>query len=320
MAMKVAIDMKLEPIIPYEPMRANEISEGDQWIAQVKWDGVRILTYFDGDRIKLFNRKRNERTLHYPELVDIASYCTAKSVILDGEVIALGEDGKPSFHEVMRRDAIRRPERIQEVQKQVHIAYMIFDIIYYNDEWIHSYPLKERMTILEHTIQPSELVQLVPSYQDANALFKLMEQQQMEGIVMKDVTSKYRIGSKDDRWRKIKVYRDLIAVVGGVTLSHGIVNSMLLGLYDNFGNLHYIGRAGTGKLKKEDWRILTDEIRPLQIERSPFANPVPGKQIVWIQPLLAVKVAYAEWTEGRSMRQPSIQAFVDVPPHECRFP
>ncbi|MDB5052920.1 MAG: ligase [Bacilli bacterium] len=96
--------MELEPVIPFEPIRSNSIPEGSVWIHQIKWDGVRVLTYYDGFKCRLFNRKLNERTNQYPELLDVKSYCHSDSVILDGEIIALGSDGKPSFHEVMRRD------------------------------------------------------------------------------------------------------------------------------------------------------------------------------------------------------------------------
>ncbi|GMA51215.1 hypothetical protein GCM10025857_25720 [Alicyclobacillus contaminans] len=74
----------------------DDLPAGPGWVAQVKWDGVRILTYSDGREVHLFNRRRNNRTLHYPELVDVSAYSTAKSVIYDGEVIAWRR-GKPSF-------------------------------------------------------------------------------------------------------------------------------------------------------------------------------------------------------------------------------
>lgn len=312
--------MRLAPIIPFEPIATETMPEGEEWVAQIKWDGVRVLTYFDGEEIKLFNRRINERTNHYPELTEIESYCSATSVILDGEIIALGENGKPSFHEVMRRDGLRRMERVKEVQKNVPITYMIFDVLYYNGQWIHHRSLEDRIEILGNIIRPQEYAQLVTVHRDAVTLFEVIRQQGMEGIIVKDLLSSYTFDGKDKRWQKKKNFRDLIAVVGGITLRQGIVNALLLGAHDSAGKLWYIGHAGTGKLTKEEWRELTSLVQPLIQEERPFANrPERMKDAIWLQPKITVKIKFMEWTEGYSLRQPSIQGFVDIPPEEARL-
>lgn len=312
--------MDIKPIIPFEPVSTEVFPRGENWIAQIKWDGVRILTYYDGQEVKLYNRKKNERTFHYPELQDIKSYCKANSVILDGEMIALGADGKPSFHEIMRRDGIRRLERVHHVQKMVQVTYMIFDVIFYNNEWINKRILKDRLDLLEQIIIPNKHVQLVTSSpaHEIQTLFKVVENHDMEGVLIKDLNSLYFIDEKSDKWQKKKNYKDLIAVVGGVTLRNKVVNALMLGLYDKEGQLWYIGHAGTGKLKQSEWRQLTKLIQPLVMEQRPFINkPERVKDALWIRPQITVKIQYIEWTEGRSLRQPSIQAFVNVPPDEC---
>lgn len=310
--------MNINPFIPFEPIRTDQIPEGDQWVAQVKWDGVRILTYYDGKNIRLFNRKLNERSFQYPELSNVNSYCTARSVILDGEVIALGDDGKPSFHKVMRRDGIRRLERVNEVKKHIPIFYMIFDVIYCNNEWKNNFTLKDRLDLLQHVILPNEHIQVVPTHSNGRTLFEAIKQQDMEGIVVKDLNSQYLINGKDNRWQKVKNYKDIIAVVGGVTLRYGVVNAFLLGLYDKKGQLWYIGHVGTGKLKRSEWKDLTERISSMIIKDRPFFNkPERLKDAIWINPQITVKVQFMEWTMGHTLRQPSIQAFVNVPPEEC---
>lgn len=176
--------MELTPLFPFEPISTEAIPVGPQWIGQVKWDGVRILTYYDGQEVKLFNRKLNERTFHYPEVTDLRSYCHADSVILDGEIIALGPDGKPSFYEVMKRDGLRRLEKVSQIQKLVPVTYMVFDVLYWNDEWVTSYPLSERQQILAKIITPTTHVQLVENFADGDALYRVIEAQGMEGIMM----------------------------------------------------------------------------------------------------------------------------------------
>lgn len=310
----------MEPILPMEPQSSDTIPQGEDWIAQVKWDGVRVLTYYDGQRVRLFNRKLNERTYHYPELHEIRSYCNAQSVILDGEIVALGSDGKPSFHEVMRRDGIRRMEKVSRYQSIVPVTYMIFDIIFLNGEWLNRMAFGERMEILQKVIHTGDQVQLVASEPDGETLFEVIRQHDMEGIVLKQIHSPYLIGEKKDVWRKVKNYHDLIAVIGGFTLNGGIVNAILLGLYDEQGQLWYIGHTGTGKLTQQEWRELTDQLRPGVIRERPFVNkPERESDAYWVRPELTVKIQYAEWTEGRALRQPSIQSIVDVQPTECKI-
>ncbi|GIM48143.1 DNA ligase [Collibacillus ludicampi] len=310
----------MKPIIPMEPVSSEIIPNGENWIAQIKWDGVRVLTYFDGREVRLYNRKLNERTMHFPEILDVRSYCQADSVILDGEIIALGSDGKPSFHEVMRRDGIRQLEKVKRMQKVVPVTYMIFDIIYKDGDWLNRLPLHERSEILSKIIRSHPHVQLVSSHDHGKELFDVMRQHGMEGIVAKRADSPYVIGEKKDLWLKIKNYRDLHAVIGGFTLSGGVVNSVLLGLYDDEENLWYIGHTGTGKISREEWRALTEILKPLVVKERPFVNkPERYSDAFWVQPVITVKIKYSEWKEGRSLRQPSIQGFIEVPVRECKI-
>ncbi|MGG3692547.1 RNA ligase family protein [Heyndrickxia ginsengihumi] len=312
--------MNLKPIKPFEPILSETIPEDDDWISQIKWDGVRVLTYYDGEKTTLYNRKLNERTNIFPELLKIEDYADCQSVILDGEVIALDHNGKPSFHEVMKRDAVKHPEKVKELMEAVPISYMIFDIIFYNGEWIHQYPLQERMELLNSIIHPNEYVQLVPTYTDGKSLFEIVKQYDLEGIVCKDMNSNYHINGKNGNWKKIKNYKDLIAIICGVTYRSGIVNAMLLGLYNDDHQLTYIGDVGTGKLTKDEWKYFTEIINPLKSDTMPFVNL--GKNInhvQWLRPILTVKIQYMEWTAGLSLRQPSIQAFVDYDPQDCKL-
>jgi bifunctional non-homologous end joining protein LigD len=310
----------MEPVRPFEPVRTETIPTAPFWIGQVKWDGVRVLTYKESSGTKLFNRRLNERTHHYPELQNFEEYCSANSVILDGEIIAL-KDSKPSFYKVMKRDGITNFRNMDILCKAVPITYMVFDVLYYSGEWINNQPLYERQEILKKIIKPVTYVQVVESFEDASALYEVVKKQELEGIVIKDLNSTYLINGKDSRWKKKKYYRDLIAVVGGVTLRGTIVNSLLLGLYDPSGKLWYIGHAGTGKLSQKDWRDSTEKIQSLIVPEMPFTNRPPRyKDSIWLKPILSVKVNFIEWLEGHFLRQPSIQAFVKADPVECRLP
>lgn len=308
----------MEPVVPFEPISSEIIPIGSEWISQIKWDGVRILTYYDGQKIKLFNRKLHERTQHYPELTNIKAFTSAKSIILDGEVIALNTENKPSFHEVMRRDGVRNLEQIKHNINEIPIYYMIFDILHLNGKQVYSYLLKDRIDLLSNIITPNEQIQLVPIEKDGHQLFNVAKEHDLEGIVCKNLNSKYTIHGKNNNWRKIKNYKDIIAVIGGVTYRSEVVNSIVVGLYDRSQRLIHIGNVGTGRLSSSDWQELTLAIEPLKMKQSPFINePETANKVQWLQPVITVKIQYIEWPKGGSLRQPSIQAFLDYNPADC---
>ncbi|WAH35143.1 ATP-dependent DNA ligase [Alicyclobacillus dauci] len=312
--------MRLQPVIPFEPIQTNTFPSGEQWVAQVKWDGVRMLAYKDGSDTRLVNRRLNDRTLQYPEIANIASYCNTDSVILDGEVIAL-DHGKPSFYEVMKRDRIQSQRSVRTAMLKIPVVYMIFDVLYRNGTWLIERPLQERQDILQTIVTSSPHVQLVENSDDGPGLFAAIQNQGMEGVVIKDLTSPYAIDGKDDRWRKIKNIHDLIAVIGGMTIRDDAVNALLLGLYTTDGELHYIGHVGAGKLSVKDWQQITSQADKLAVQTIPFAT-VPSNlrsQTIWLEPVLTVKVTYLEWTSKKTLRHPVLEAFVDVPPTNCQF-
>ncbi|UKS25082.1 DNA ligase [Paenibacillus sp. HWE-109] len=309
--------MDFVPITPFEPISTEELPSGNHLTSQIKWDGVRMLLYYDGSTTKLINRRCNERTLQYPELTHPQDFCSANSVILDGEIIALAQ-GKPSFYEIMRRDSARKTSTVTNAMRQVPITYMIFDILYCDGDWLTHLSLKERQAVLHKMIKPSQQVQLVANHSDIEALFQVVIQHDLEGIVIKDLNSPYLINGKDKRWLKKKIFKDLFAVVGGVTYRDKIVNSLLLGLYDDQNQLWYIGHAGTGKLTMNDWQRITEKVQSIRTDERPFINePERAKEAIWIEPSVVVKVSFLEWTPNMTLRHPSIQSFVQLDAKEC---
>lgn len=303
----------LTPIAPFEPIAVEIPPAGEQWIAQVKWDGVRLLVYHEAGSTRLFNRRGNERTAHYPELADARDYCSASSAILDGECIAL-HGGKPSFHHVMKRDGLRRMSGVSRAMGIVPVTYMVFDVLYCDGQWLLDEPLAQRQRLLGQLLAPQPHVQLVDSVTDAAALLNAVTEHGLEGIVCKDRTSLYTLGGKDARWQKRKLQRQLQAIVGGVSLRAGAVNALLLGVPDSAtGALRYIGRCGSGALDGKRWRALAAELLALRSPIRPFdATPPPAPAssdaTLWVRPTIAVRVRYMEWTDSGTMRQPVLLA------------
>lgn len=306
------------PIIPFEPVLREHLPTGPDWIAQIKWDGVRMLAYEDGEALKLFNRRRHERTLQYPELAVKRNLCSAQTYILDGEVISLDpENGTPSFYHVLRRDRMSKPDVISQMVHQLPIAYMVFDILYCNGRWVTNQPLADRQRLLHEVLIPSPHVQEVANTDNPDTLLAVMRKHRMEGIVCKDLRSTYGIQGKDARWQKVKIMHDLYAMIGGVTYRDGIVNAVAVGVYDG-PHFVYIGHVGTGRLNSETWRDLTRQVAPLVRQERPFSNaPERSAETTWIQPQIGVRVQYMELTHHRTLRHPSIQAFAEVTREDC---
>ncbi|BBI31816.1 ATP-dependent DNA ligase [Cohnella abietis] len=312
--------MEWLPLAPFEPISATQIPTGEQWIAQIKWDGVRMLTYFDGQEVRLFNRRLNERTMQYPELSQPSTFCRSSSFIIDGELIAFDEN-KPSFHEIMKRDSLRRLDHIERAVKRTPVVYMIFDVLYIEGKSVMDKPLLERQALLNEYIIPHDNIQVVQNFSDASQLLKVMKAHQMEGIVCKNTESTYSVAGKDKRWQKIKIFYDLHAIVGGITLNHDTVNSMLLGLYNATGEFVYIGHSGPGKLAGMELQNLTNQAKAAIIPEMPFMNkPERYKDVLWVNPQIIVKIQYMEWTTHGTMRHPTVQAIVTaVHLEDCTF-
>ncbi|WP_339285976.1 RNA ligase family protein [Paenibacillus sp. FSL R5-0486] len=307
-----------KPLIPFEPISRDTLPTGPQWIAQVKWDGVRMLAYEDGHELRLVNRRLHDRTAQYPELVTPRNLCSGSSYILDGEVIALDPDtGKPSFYHVLRRDRMSRPEGIAQAIHQIPVTYMVFDILFYEGKWVTDQPLADRQRLLHEVLNTAPHVQEVTNTLDAASLLTVMRQHQMEGIVCKDLTSSYGIQGKDQRWQKVKIMHDVYAMIGGVTYRSGIVNAVAVGVYDG-PDFVYIGHVGTGKLNSNTWRELTHQVEPLIRQDRPFHNvPERSAETTWVEPRIGVKVQYMELTHHNTLRHPSIQTFADVTREDC---
>ncbi|MDR6719074.1 RNA ligase family protein [Paenibacillus amylolyticus] len=307
-----------KPLIPFEPISRDTLPTGPQWIAQVKWDGVRMLAYEDGHELRLVNRRLHDRTAQYPELVTPRNLCSGSSYILDGEVIALDPDtGKPSFYHVLRRDRMSRPEGIAQAIHQIPVTYMVFDILFYEGKWVTDQSLADRQRLLHEVLNTAPHVQEVTNTLDATSLLTVMRQHQMEGIVCKDLTSSYGIQGKDQRWQKVKIMHDVYAMIGGVTYRSGIVNAVAVGVYDG-PDFVYIGHVGTGKLNSNTWRELTHQVEPLIRQDRPFHNvPERSAETTWVEPRIGVKVQYMELTHHNTLRHPSIQTFAEVTREDC---
>lgn len=287
-----------------EPVLSERVVGGTDRLYQVKWDGVRILACVEKGLIRLWNRRQRERTQTYPELVAALGETAAEVALMDGEVIAPDpQTGKPDFFRVLKRDLSRRTG--PGWTEKIPVFYMVFDLIYLDGKWLTDRPLEERLTQLKRILPGSNRIHYCDTYDDGEALWERTREQGLEGIVIKERKGCYHIGKKHSTWLKVKHFRRLEAVVVGVTLRQGRVNSLLLAKEEKDG-FTYIGRASSG-LDQDRMELLTRALPHIGREDPPLGLfPVPPSAEIWLEPVLRAEIRFLEWTPDGTLRNPSI--------------
>ena len=300
----------VDPMIPMEPVSRENLFQSEDWLYQVKWDGVRMLAYLEGAEIELFNRKQRRRTENYPEVVQAAATLSCSSAILDGEIVVMNQ-GKADFFQVLKRELISNRKKLSTLMRKIPVHYMVFDILSHNGESLMDQPLEERLQVLSHLIPTDSQVvnHRCESFDDGFGLWRFTGEKAWEGVVMKKRQGVYRPARKDPSWQKVKHFQKLTATMVGVFYSGSQVHSLLLGIKDE-GRWIYIGRVGSG-LKEEERRLLTDALSSLKREDPSVINPPTGRNpgVIWVEPILRVDVRYLEWTPQGTLRSPTVVGF-----------
>ena len=279
----------------------------DDWSFEIKWDGIRgILTAGPDVDLRIMSRAGNQLTARYPEL---NGFSPDRAVVLDGEIIALDSRGVPSFEVLQQR--MGRTGR--DAAGIVPVSFVVFDILFDGTEVIHE-PWTTRRTRIEalELEAPFQLSTVVAA--DPTALWALVQERGIEGIVAKRTDGIYRPGERSSDWRKITRFRQVRAVVGGFLPGEGgrsgTFGSLLLGLWTEDG-LRWIGSVGSGFTDRQlrAIRMALDEMR---LDQSPFADvaDIP-RGAVWVAPHLVALVQYKEFTRAGRLRGPSFKGFTD---------
>ncbi len=308
--------MVVELITPMEPILSKKIITEKDWIHQIKWDGIRGITYIENGEVRIFTKKGHERTDFYPEIKETVKLLEGKQAILDGEIVIFDDEGRPSFTQVLKRERVRSRKNLAYYVKKIPIKYILFDILYFDGMDLRQKPLYERKEILIENFQKSSNITITDDFDDGNSLFEFMRKKNYEGIVSKNIHSRYVVGKKHDQWYKTKINKKMLAVICGVKWKNKTPNALLLGIYQE-DQLIYIGNVSIG-LKQKDLLLLKEHINDLRQERSPFINQHQKvDDITWLQPLLTCWVRFMEWTNHGSLRHPKIIGFSTQKPSEA---
>jgi bifunctional non-homologous end joining protein LigD len=280
------------------------------WLFEIKWDGVRVIATLDHGEIHLASANGRTITASYPELALLADELSDHTVVLDGEVVALDDDGLPSFGRLQGRMHIADAAEAYRRAAEVPIVYQVFDLLHLDGNDLYEFPVSDRRRLLEGLLETGPHWRVPPSYDDGRALLDAAVELGLEGIVAKRADSRYVPGSRSPSWRKIKVRRRQELVVAGWTDGtgnrEGRLGALLLGYHEGDA-LRFAGRVGSG-LSRRDldwWRAQLDE---RAIEECPFDPPPPAadrRVAHWARPELVVEVAFAEWSHDDRLRHPS---------------
>ncbi len=314
------------------PMLATLVDEpfdDDNWLFEIKWDGYRAIAFIDNGKLRLVSRNQNDLTKAYPELGDIPQHLRAHTAILDGEVVALDEQGRPSFSLMQQRTGVGEGgHRIRRTRDGIPVVYYAFDLLYLDGYNLMSAGLEERKQLLVSILLPGDGLRFSDHYVGRGVdLFHAAAERGLEGIVAKQRRSLYE-QKRSREWLKLKITKQQECVIGGYTDPRGSrenFGSLVLGLYGNQDRLIHVGHAGSGFTEQshaEMWRRL----EKLKVAGSPFFGKVESTRPVhYVRPELVAEIKFTEWThEGESgtakMRAPVFEGLrFDKKPKECRF-
>ena len=293
---------------------AEELPKGGGWRYEVKWDGYRALAYVRGGECELVSRNGNRLTERFAEVAKaVPRALKTPTAVLDGEVCALDEEGRPSFS-LMQQGTGR-------------LVFYVFDVLEVDGDPVVDCTLEWRQARLEELLDArNRTVRVSESFDDGEALLGAARARGLEGVVAKQLGSKYCEGKRTRYWLKIKAHNRQEFIVAGYTRGEGrragSFGSLVLALREG-GDLRYVGNVGTGFDAKEIERLLK-LLRPLERKTPPFrvAPRMPRVRkgdVVWVEPRLVAEVEFSEWTHDGRVRQPSYKGLrEDKEPDEVR--
>jgi len=297
-----------------EPMMAklgSAIPKPDApWGFEFKWDGIRAMAYVEGGRVRLISRTGEEITPRYPEIHPMGRALGSKEVVLDGEVVALDEKGRPSFEEIQQRMGLTSETDIRRKMKLVPVTYMVFDLLWQDGHSLMAQPYTERRGALEKLKLAGESWQTPPFEKGGGqAMLDASAKAGLEGVVAKRLDSKYEPGRRSGAWVKIKNRsRQELVIAGwleGEGKRRGYPGALLLGYYAQ-GKLTYAGKVGTGftdaMLEK-----LAGLLKPLAQDKSPFDSGSPPRAAQFVRPKLVGEFEFVEWTRSGQLRAPAFK-------------
>lgn len=279
----------------------------DEYSFEYKWDGVRAILRWDGSNCSLQSRNQLDITGRYPELWPMAKLFGSREVMLDGEVIALDDNQRPSFSKLQRRMHVQNAAVVRSLMKELPVFFVVFDILWLDGKPLFDIPWIQRRDRLEELDLDGPAWLRSPAHIGEGAdLLSAARQMHLEGIVAKKLDPTYRPGVRSPGWLKIKIISDDEFVIGGWVPEAGTrtnrIGSLLIGSYDEKHKLHFAGGVGTG-FNDDAHQRLKQSLRPLATDKSPFAEVIPKRGAQFVKPRLVAQIEYRRKGPGGILHQ-----------------
>jgi bifunctional non-homologous end joining protein LigD len=313
------------------PMLATSVAKAfddPDWLFEIKWDGYRAIALIEDGRVRLVSRNQNDLTAQFSELGSLPQFVNAQRAILDGEIVALDEEGRPSFSLMQQRTGFQPGKRRLARLEGVPVIYYAFDLLYLDGFDLRRVALEQRKQLLQDRIKVGGVIQFSDHYAEKGlALFEAAKQRGLEGILAKKRSSVYQEKRSND-WLKIKITQRQECVIGGFTDPEGsreYFGALVLGLYDLQGRLIHVGQVGTG-FDQKTLREMFVQLQGLKTKQNPFYGEIGGlRKVQFVRPELVAEIKFAEWTHesaegGMKLRAPVFMGLrIDKPAEECRL-
>jgi bifunctional non-homologous end joining protein LigD len=287
------------------PMLATLVSapfDDPDWLFEVKWDGFRVEAVVDGGSVRLWTRGQQDAAAYFGDFLAPPGWITAKRAIVDGEVIALDEQGEPDF--ALLQDRIKH----RRVAGAGGFVYQVFDLLHLDDRSLLAEPLEERKRLLDGVLRPDARVRISEHVErDGLVFFEAARARGLEGIMAKDRRAPYLPGKRSMAWQKVKIRPEQELVVGGWMPGTGKaldLGALLVGVNED-GGLRYAGKVGAGFTTRTRPELLA-ALAPLAAEEPPFSPPPPramARLARWVRPELVIRAEFAGWTGDGLVRQ-----------------
>src|SRR3954449_1425967 len=306
-----------DKIVPMMARAGALPPDTERWAHEIKWDGVRAIAHSEPGRLHFQSRNLHDITPRYPELSKLNRALSHHRAILDGEIVALDAEGRPSFGALQRRMHLASESAVRRLAKEAPVTYLIFDLLWLDGHSLMGLPYEERRARLDD-LELSGPRWRVSDYVAGNgpAMARATAEQGLEGVVAKGLDAPYEPGRRSPCWVKVKHVDRQEVVVGGWMPGEGRrrerIGALLVGVRDD-GHLRYAGRVGTGFTESELDR-LGALLQPIERPKSPFDAPVqpkPPRGAVWVEPRYVAEVEFREWTQGGQLRAPSYKGLRD---------
>jgi len=290
------------------------------WFFEIKHDGVRVLASRADDKVELRGRSGQVFTTKYPEVVDALRALPLTRFLLDGEIVALDDEGRSSFQRLQERMGLTRLADVERARAEVPVGMVAFDALGLDGRDLRRLPLETRKECLRLLVPARGVIAYGDHVEGHGAEFlDAAREQRLEGVIAKKRGSPY-LARRSRDWLKIKCQLEQEFVIGGYTVPQGTrahFGALHLGLYER-GELIYVSKVGTG-FDDKTLVLVSEKLRPLARATSPFAKGTPaGRGHHWVEPRLVCRVRFTEWTRDGGIRQPSFLGLLDDKrPEDC---